>query len=191
MKRLLRSFVLPLVSVGLAFSLAACGGGGGSSATPAVGGSTTGGGSTTTSGTTTAKFAVSLQQYAPVQTSSTKRRAAFISPATAQISFALVSVNGVAQSGAAQTFAVGPTAPNCASVSGIVTCTLSATLPLGTDVIAASTLKADNTVLGTSQITATVVQNSSNPIALAVGGTIASVEIFLSKHTFTPGSAAT
>jgi hypothetical protein len=191
------AFLFPL-AVAVVCALTACGGGGGGT-TPSISGGSGSGGSgtggsgsgTTSTGTATATFAVALQQYAPVQTTAVKRRVAFLSPATAQIAFTLVSVNGVAQTGATQTFAVGPTAPNCGSTSGIVNCTLSAALPIGSDVISASTLDANGHSLGTSQIQATVAQNTTNRIALAVGGTIASLQVYLSKTQFTPGTAGT
>ena len=188
-----RSSVFAIAGALLLTGMTACGGGsGGGSALPgAVATQAPGsGGSNVTTGTATATFAVSLQQYAPVTASSGTRRAAFISPATASLSVKLASVNGTAQTGAATTYAVGPTAPNCGSVSGVVTCSLDTTLPIGDDTFTVSTLDGSAHTLGTSTMAATIVANSSNRIALAVGGTIASLEIFLSTHSFTPGPAA-
>ena len=192
--RRIQSFLLPFSAAILACATSACGGGSGSAPTPTISSGSTGssgtGSGTTTQSTATASIVLSLQQYAPVKASATKRRAAFLSPATAQISFTVVSVNGVAQTGSTVTFPVGPNATNCSSVSGVVTCTLNMTLPTGTDVLSASTLDSTNTPLGTSQISTTVYSNGANRIALAIGGTVASVELFLSKNSFTPGAAS-
>ncbi len=173
--------------------LSACGGGGGGSAPaggslPSTGGNPPAG--TLPQGSASSTFALTLQQYAPVDTSAKRRRVAYISPATAQISLTVVSVNGVATSSAPMTFAVSPSAPNCAGTNGIVTCNLAATIPIGNDVLTASTLDANGHALGSSTITATVAQNATNRIALAVGGQIANVQIYLSQNHFTPGTAA-
>jgi hypothetical protein len=179
---------------GIALSLlvSACGGGGGGSAPggalPSSGGNS--GTGTLPQGSASSTFALTLQQYTPVNTAATRRRAAFISPATAQISLTIVSVNGIATSGAPMTFAVSPSSPNCAGTNGVVTCNLAATIPIGNDVLTATTLNANSQTLGSSTITATVAQNATNRIALSVGGQIANLQIYLSQNHFTPGTAA-
>jgi hypothetical protein len=170
--------------------LSACGGGGGGSAhTVPAAGSTPG--SVAPQGSATATFALSLRQYTPVQTAATRRRVAFISPATAQISLTIVSVNGVATSGSPMTFPISPGAPNCTGANGAVNCNISATIPIGSDVLSASTLDVNGHTLGTSTITANVEQNATNVIALAIGGQIANVQIYLSQNHFTPGTPGT
>jgi hypothetical protein len=169
--------------------LSACGGGGGGTAAPSVL-PTNGSGSTTTStASAPATLTLTLQQYTPVQTSQTHRRAAYISPATAQLTLTLSSVNGVATTGAPTTFAVGPNAPNCAATGGTVSCSLSANLPVGIDTLTATTLTAGGTSLGSSTIAATVVQNAANAIALSIGGQIASLQVYLSHSTLPSGTA--
>jgi hypothetical protein len=170
--------------------LSACGGGGGSARAGAVPQTGSTPGSLAPQGSAVATFALSLQQYTPVDTSAKRRRIAYISPATAQISLTVVSINGVASSGSPMTFPVSPGAPNCAGANGAVTCNLSATIPIGADVLSASTLDVNGRTLGTSTITANVVQNATNVIALAVGGQIANLQIYLSQNHFTPGTPA-
>jgi hypothetical protein len=171
--------------------LSACGGGGGSAnpGTVPAAGSTPG--AVAPQGSATATFALSLQQYTPVNTTATRRRVAFVSPATAQISLTIVSVNGVVSSGSPMTFPISPGAPNCTGANGAVNCNISATIPIGSDVLTASTLDVNGHTLGTSTITANVVQNATNVIALAVGGQIANVQIYLSQNHFTPGTPGT
>jgi hypothetical protein len=171
--------------------LSACGGGGAAHAGGTLPASGSTPGSVAPQGSATATFALSLQQYTPVGTAANRRRAAYISPATAQISLTIISVNGVASTGSPLTFAVGPGAPNCSTVSGIVNCTLSATIPIGSDVLSASTLDANGHTLGTSTIAATVTQNATNRIALAVGGNIANLQLYLSQSQFTSGTPGT
>jgi hypothetical protein len=178
-------------AVAASMLLSACGGGGGGGSTaaggslPSTGGNPSG---TLPQGSASATFALSMQQYTPVNTSAKRRRIAFVSPATAQISLAVVSVNGVAQTGAAMTFAVSPSSPNCAGTNGFVTCNLSATIPIGNDVLSASTLDANGHSLGSSTITASVAQNATNRITLAIGGTINNLQMYLSKSSFTSGT---
>jgi hypothetical protein len=185
---------LPSLAFGVAASLllSACGGGGGSAPSSGPLPSTGSGGTVGTQpqGSAPATFALSIQQYTPVHTSGKQRRTAFVSPATAQISLKVVSVDGVAQTGSAMTFAVSPSSPNCAGVSGVVTCNLSATVPIGNDVLSASTLDANGVSLGSSTITASVAQNATNRIALAIGGQIANLQLYLSTNHFTPGTPA-
>ena len=73
-----------------------------------------------------------------------------------------------------------------------MSCALSMTLPIGTDVLAASTLDSNGHTLGTSQIACdrrcrTQRIASRSPSAAS----IASMEIFLSKISFTPGAPST
>jgi hypothetical protein len=184
----LQSFIFAVVAGAF---LSACGGGGGGSAPaggslPSTGGNP--GNGTQTQGSASTTFALTLQQYVPVNTASTHRRSAYVSPATAQISLTVVSVNGVAATGSPMTFAVSPGAPNCAGANGVVSCNLAATIPIGSDVLTAKTLDAHGNSLGASTITATVQQNATNVIALAVGGQIANLQLYLSQNHFTPGT---
>ena len=87
--------------------LSACGGGGAAHAGGTLPASGSTPGSVAPQGSATATFALSLQQYTPVGTAANRRRAAYISPATAQISLTIISVNGVASTGSPLTFAVG------------------------------------------------------------------------------------
>jgi hypothetical protein len=187
----LQSFVIRLCSAAAIALLSACGGGGGGTAASSNLPSTGSGSNTTTTSTSSAAatIALTLQQYTPVQTSSTHRRAAFISPATAQITLALTSVNGAATTGLTTTYAVGANAPNCTSANGIVSCNLTANLPVGTDTLTATTLNASGTSLGSSTIAASVVQNAANDIALSVGGQIASLQLYLSHSSLASGTA--
>src|SRR5665213_620124 len=175
MRRLPLWALVAMLATGSAL-LSACGGGGGGSAhtVPAAGATP---GSVAPQGSATATFALSLQQYTPVQTAA-KRRVAFVSPATAQISLTIVSVNGVASSGSPMTFPISPGAPNCTGANGTVNCNISATIPIGSDVLSASTLDVNGHTLGTSTITANVVQNATNVIALAVGGEIVNLQLY-------------
>jgi large repetitive protein len=186
-----------LQSLGFAFgtalalaSLSACGGGGGSAPSGSLP-STGNTGTAAPQGTANAAITLSLQQYSPLSTAAVKRRAAFVSPATAQISLTVVSVNGAAVSGSPTTFPVSPSSPGCAGASGVVTCTLNANIPIGSDVLQASTLDANGHSLGSSTITATITQNATNAIALAIGGQIASLQMYLSRSSFSSGTAAT
>jgi hypothetical protein len=181
---------LAVLASGTAF-LSACGGGGGATTHSTVPQTVSTPGSVAPAGSAVATFALSLQQYTPVDTSAKRRRVAYISPATAQISLAVVSINGVASPGSPMTFPVSPGAPNCAGANGAVTCNLSATIPIGSDVLSASTLDVNGHTLGTSTIAANVVQNATNVISLAVGGQIANLQIYLSQNHFTPGTPAT
>jgi hypothetical protein len=187
----LRSLAFCIGLAANAIALNACGGGGGGSA-PAGGAlPSNGGGSgtgTVPQGSATATFAVNLQQYTPVNTAAKRRQIAFISPATAQISLRIVSVNGVAATGSPMTFGVSPNSPNCAGSNGIVSCNLAATIPIGNDVLTAGTLDVNGRSLGSSTITANVQQNATNVIALAVGGEIANLQIYLSQNHFVPGT---
>ena len=174
--------------VGAALLLSACGGGGSSPAASTLPGAASTPPANSLQGSAPATFALSLQQYSPVNTAA-KRRIAFVSPATSQISLTVVSVNGVATSAPPMVFGVSPISPNCIGSNGIVTCNLAATIPIGTDVLSASTLDVNGVSLGTSTITATVRQNATNTIALAIGGQIANLQIYLSQNHFTPGTA--
>jgi hypothetical protein len=186
----LHSYVLCLGAAAAIALLSACGGGGGGTSSSALPTTGSGSGSTTTStASAAATIALTLQQYTPVQTSQTHRRAAFISPATAQISLALSSVNGVATTGSATTYAVGANAPNCTSANGIVSCNLTANLPVGTDTLTATTLNASGASLGSSTIAATVVQNAANDIALAICPPIASLQLYLSHSSLASGTS--
>ena len=183
-------------AVGAAFALAAlsaCGGGGGGSAAPsgALPNATSTPGSVAPQGNATASITLSLKQYSPVNTSAVKRRIAYVSPATSQISLTVVSVNGTAVSGTPTTFPVSPNSPGCSGTNGVVTCTLNANIPIGNDVLTASTLDANGNSLGTSTITASVQQNLANSIALSVGGTIASLQMYLSQSQFSSGTPGT
>jgi hypothetical protein len=175
-------------------ALNACGGGGGGSAAPSGPlPNPSGPGSITPQGNANAAITLSLRQYSPVVTSATKRRAAYVSPATAQISLTVVSVNGTAVAGTPTTFPVSPSSPGCSGANGVVTCTLNANIPIGNDVLTASTLDANGHSLGSSTITASIVQNLANSIALSVGGTIASLQMYLPPQaqfsSGTPGTA--
>ncbi len=178
------------VTVALA-ALSACGGGGGGSAPSASLPNTGGSSSGTPQGNANAAITLSLRQYSPVNTAATKRRAAYVSPATAQISLTVVSVNGTAVTGTPTTFPVSPSSPGCNGTNGVVTCTLNANIPIGNDVLTASTLDANGHSLGSSTITASIVQNLANSIALSVGGTIASLQMYLSQSQFSSGTAGT
>jgi hypothetical protein len=184
-----------LQSLGLAVAatfavsvLSACGGGGGGSAAPSGPLPNPSSPGSVPQGNANASITLSLRQYSPVDTSATKRRAAFVSPATAQISLTVVSVNGTAVTGTPTTFPVSPSSPGCNGANGVVTCTLNANIPIGNDVLTASTLDANGHSLGSSTITANVVQNLANSIALSVGGTIASLQMYLSQSQFSSGT---
>ncbi len=173
-------------------AVTACGGGGGGSGAPGapVPNVTSTPGSFA-QGTAGASITLSLRQYSPVDTSATKRRAAYVSPATAQISLTVISVNGTRVTGTPTTFPVSPTSPGCSGTNGVVTCTLNANIPIGNDVLTASTLDANGHSLGTSTITASIQQNLANSIALSVGGTIASLQMYLSQTQFASGTPGT
>lgn len=147
-------------------------------------------GSTTPTQSTSATFAVTLQQYTPVKPAAGRRRPAFVSPATATLSFTLVSVNGQPSTGSTSTFAVGPSAPNCSAAGAAVSCNFPVTIPLGNDVLQAQTLDTNGNVLGSSLVTAAIVLNSANRVPLQIGGNIAALQIFLSQTQFTRGTPA-
>ncbi len=183
--------IFAVLSAALAFS--ACGGGGGGSSTAGSvtpgGGSTGGGGNPQT--LAPASIAVSFLQYTPVQTAS-KRRAAFVSPATQSIGIAVLVANGTTVANPAVTkFSVGATASGCSASGATVSCTESIDAPVGSDVLAITSYDANGNALGTTQAPVTIVQNSTNRIPLSIGGTIANLEIFLANPNFTVGTAGT
>lgn len=173
-----------------AFGLSGCGGGSAPSAGVAPQAAPTSSASTTTTQSVSATFAVTLQQYTPVALAARHRRPAFVSPATASLSFTLVSVNGQPSTGSTNAFAVGPSAPNCSAAGGAVSCNFAVSVPVGNDVLQAQTLDTHGTVLGSSLVTAAIVQNATNRVPLAIGGSIAALQIFLSQTRFTPGTPA-
>ena len=186
------------LAVSLCVALAACGGGGGGSvpapsavATSAPGGS----GSPASNAVAAATLSVSFQQYTPLTTSGLSRRPAFVSPATQSMTLTVVSVNGSPVSnGATVTFNVGAGAQNCANAAGITTCTVSLNVPVGNVVLSAKSFSGTNgggSTLGSALVPEAIAQNATNRIALALGGNIASIQLYLSATNFSTGTAAT
>lgn len=108
----------------------------------------------------------------------------------------VASVDGVPSTSTPITVDVTSSSTNCATVSGVVTCTFPMTLPISNDVVLTATnysaVAGGGVSLGTATIHATVLQNARNLIPLSLGGTIAQLQIFLSQPTFplTPSSAS-
>ena len=123
---------------------------------------------------------------APTQT--LERRPAYVSPATQSVS---VSPAGAA----AQTFALTPSSPNCASSSGTLTCTLSVSVPTGQNEIITiatySNTAGTGTPLSTAMVVTDVVSGQSNPVNATLNGVAASLAIALNPSRVTPGTAAT
>ena len=192
-----RSFRSFFAVVAAALSLAACGGGGSSNsggiAPPGGGGNGSGAGGGGGANTLApASVSVSFLQYQPVQTAG-RRRTAFISPATQSISLSVIVANGsTVPNPTVTTFNVGPSATNCTGSGATVTCSATIDAPVGTDVIAISSFSGPNgsggNPLGTTQAPVTIVQNSTNRIPLSLGGTIASLELYLSKSNLSVSS---
>ncbi len=126
-------------------------------------------------------------QYQPVKTSSTQRRAAFISPATQSVSLAVTVANGTPVTNPVPTtINVGPTSTSCTATGALVTCTASLNAPVGSDVISVASFKGANgtgTQLGTTLAPITITQNSANRFPLDIGGNVMSLELYLSKST--------
>ena len=156
---------------------------------PPGGGGSGGSGSTGSSNALApASVSVSFLQYQPVQTAS-RRRTAFISPATESISLSVIVANGSTLSNpTVTTFNVGPSAANCSVSGATVTCSASIDAPVGTDVIAITSYDASGKQLGATQAPVTIVQNSTNRIPLSLGGTIASLELYLSNSNLSLNS---
>jgi hypothetical protein len=178
------------VVVIIAWSLTACGGGGSHTSSALV---PPGGGGAPTSGTTHASAPATLDvtfaPYTPVETSSTRRRPAFVSPATASIAVSVVSVDGSAPSGAIQAvFNTSPGSTNCAATGGTTSCSFTASIPVGNvDVLQVQSYDGPNGsghLLGSATATTSIQANAQNVVELSLGGVIAALDVLLVHPQF-------
>jgi hypothetical protein len=162
-------------------TLAACGGGGGG------GVSTVPSTHPTTAPTPTGPTAqVTLRiDTSTVTTSSSRTRSPkFISPNTQSVTVALQGGPVLANVN------ITPSSPNC--VNG--TCSITLNAPVGTDTFVITTWDGPNGTgnqLSTATTVATVVQNATNTIAVALGGVVASATVILGSGSVPAGTAAT
>jgi hypothetical protein len=161
----------------VALAAAACGGGGG-------------GGGTTPSAPVSSPVAVATATNAAgaaatfrvlipasASSSSTSRRAQNIAPGSNSITIQLIEAGGVVVTGQPQTFGITSTSPNCTSANSTITCTLSVSAPVGTDVFTAETFASTDgsgTLLSSGAVQVQVAANASNSATLSLDGTVAS-----------------
>jgi hypothetical protein len=177
----------------LAVIVAACGGGGGGSTAPAVSsiGVSTPIAVATAGSTATQSVAVSIIIPKKASSASATRTPAYIPANTQALTFQLVSVNGVGQTGAPQgPFVLTLANPNCTTVASGLSCTLTVNAPVGTDIFSATSYSdAGATVqLGSGAVALTVQNNARNTASLVLTGPLASVTIFSSTTTLTNGN---
>ena len=159
-----------LAASACAFVLAGCGGGGGSSSmTP----------TSPTHGTQATKVAFSITIPANSQGQSVTRKPRYVSSGTQSISV-IVTPNG----GSAlptQTFNVTPTSNGCSTASGgAITCTETVDAGVGSDTFAVSCYSGVNgsgSVLASGSTTQTIAINTTNNVAVALGGVIATMAL--------------
>ncbi|MGC2243438.1 MAG: hypothetical protein WBA06_07425 [Candidatus Aquilonibacter sp.] len=123
---MLRHRLFLFLAVASAALIAACGGsGGGSSPLP--------GGASPASKTTGATVRVLIPKSSA---SSSSRKPAFISPNTATITISVYTVNGATPSPTSAPVSIAiATSPDCTTVSGGTSCTISVTVPVATAVV--------------------------------------------------------
>jgi hypothetical protein len=170
----------------VAVAVAACGGGGGGSTPVATGisGPTivtpTASPAALATATAPAGSAATFKVIIPASASgsSNARRAQNIAPGSNSISFQLLEAGGVPVTGALQIFAITATSPGCASTSGVITCTLQVSAPIGTDVFLAQTYASTDgsgSLLSSGAVQVTIQTNTSNSATLSLDGTVASI----------------
>jgi hypothetical protein len=147
--------------------LAGCGGGGGTMpASP-------------TQNAQATKVAFSITIPARSQTQSGARRPQYVSSGTQSISVTVTPSGGSALP--AQTFNVTPTSNGCAAASGGgTTCTETVDAGVGSDTFAVacySSTNAGGSVLATGSTTQTIVIDTTNTVAVTLGGVIASMAV--------------
>ncbi|MDQ6943806.1 MAG: hypothetical protein M3169_15000, partial [Candidatus Eremiobacteraeota bacterium] len=124
----------------------------------------------------------------PTSTRSTGRRPVYVSPGTQ-------SVSVTPQGGTPQVFAITANSPNCTSSGGALTCTFSASLPVGqNEVIAISTYAnaaGTGVPLSTGAVTTTVVSGAANALNATLGGVVAAVSVVLNPMSVATGTART
>jgi hypothetical protein len=107
----------------------------------------------------------------------------------------VVSVNGTpTQNGTPVTFNVGAGSTNCSSTGAVTTCNVPLNVPVGNVVLSAQSFSGSGgggSALGSASVPVTIVENATNRIALALGGNIASLQLYLAATNFTTGTAAT
>ena len=125
---MLRHRLFLFLAVASAGLIAACGGGGGSGSSPLPPG-----GGTTASKSTGATVRVLIPKSSA---SSSTRKPAFISPSTATITISVYTVNGATPSPTTAPISIAiATSPDCTTVSGGTSCTVTVTVPVATAVV--------------------------------------------------------
>jgi hypothetical protein len=162
--------------------LAGCGGGGGSvpPSPPAH-------------GTQATKVAFSITIPAKSQTQSGARRPQYVSSGTQSISVTVTPSGGTALP--TQTFNVTPTSNGCAAASGGgTTCTETVDAGVGSDTFAVACYSGTNaggSVLASGSATQTIVINTTNNVAVTLGGVIASMAVVAPSTILENGPAPT
>jgi hypothetical protein len=166
-----------LVALGIVALLAACGGGGGSSSS--------GRSAPLPNATvTTAKYAsASFSITIPSAAASAARRAPKTVPAgTKSIKFTLLKTDatGVTTPSVSPVYPLLSTSPGCAAGQGGISCTISLSAPIGTNIYLAevfTTADGSGTHIGSGAVKLTVVANSSNTASLTLAGPIAAAYV--------------
>jgi hypothetical protein len=171
----------------VALAAAACGGGGGGGGTTPAALPTSGGTTTVTptsspvaaaTATNAAGAAATFKIIVPASASSSiSRRAQNIATGSNSITIQLIEAGGVPVTGTAQTFGITATSPGCTTANSTITCTLSVSAPVGTDVFIAETFASTDgsgTLLSSGAVQMQVAANTSNSATLSLDGTVAS-----------------
>jgi hypothetical protein len=193
-----------LLALAFVASVAACGGGGGGGTLP--GGSSLGtgsGGGSTTSTPAPGASAGPMQTMALTVTIPGKKSAArargpqYIAPNSGSMTMTLLTVNGVAASGAAQgpfNLTASPTNTACTANPNGTTCTFQISAPVGTDIFLANTYTSSNGTgqsLGSGSVLLSVRLNATNSANLSLTGPVSSVQIVTTTPTLSNGNPPT
>jgi streptogramin lyase len=168
---MLRHRLFLFLAVASAAIIAACGGGGGGGSSPIPGG-----GSLTPS---TKSAGATVRVLIPnSSTSSSARKPAFISPSTATISIGVYTVNGATPSPLPTPLSITIASnPDCTTVSGGTSCTITVTVPIATSVVLQiSSYDASNNLLGQGLIGPINTTLATIPTqSVSIGGVPASI----------------
>jgi hypothetical protein len=166
--------ILAGASLAALAAIVACGGGGGGSGSANLPGSTS---------YANATFTIAVPSAST--TSSTQRKAAFISPGAQSISITVTgqsTATTTTTAGATTVANLTSTSPNCsaATASAPLTCTVSLNSPVGNDTFAVSLysgLNGAGTLLGTSTVAATIGGSGVTNVPVAIGGVVESIDV--------------
>lgn len=170
-----RRFLAFAVLGGVA-ALAACGGGGGSSApTVRITAAPVATLAPSGAGLAPASFSIKIPRSS---TSGFSRRTLTVNAATTSISFTLLKTDAAGISASqtpVATFDVSGNSPLCTTVSGVSSCTLGISAPIGNDIYSIQTFDVNGNKLGSGAVNIRVLLNVANTASISLGGTLASV----------------